>query len=216
MRDEDARRALERLSVPPEDPEFFPRLRGRLLERDRTSARRWRAASLALAAVAAVALAAVGAVATARGGGAVLDRTLSCAADGVVPGIPLEAWPAGGSSGAGLRVGGAPDELLGWSSTVTGLVLDGARCRGTSAAVPFDERGLPFAFAHADPYSRYEGRCFPTGRLLVRLRLSLDREGRPHRAVIALRSGADGRPLALLRWQPDLVQVASAAACPGA
>lgn len=213
MRDEDVRRELERLSLPPEDPEFFDRLRSGLRERDRTSVRRWRAATVTLAAVAAAAVAAA-AVATARGGGAVLDRTLSCKPAGDVPGVTFDAWPESPSSArAGVQIGSGAG-LVRFESGVAGFVLDGARCRATGADVPFSRGSLSSVSALSIGYTPFRARCFPAGRLLVRVRLALDGEGRPRRAVVALRAAADGRPLALVRWQPDLVQARTGADCP--
>lgn len=215
MRDDEIGRALERLAVPPEDPAFFTELRGRLRELDRASARRWRRAAVALAAVAAAAVAAVVAVATARGGGAVLDRTLTCTVAGPVPGVSLEAWPqTPGGGPAGLRLGDAGARLLGFASSVTGFVLDGARCRGTATAVPLQQDTLPTVVAYSSGYERYVARCFPAGRLLLRIRLALGGDGRPRRAVVALRAASDGRPLALVRWQPGLVQASAGRDCP--
>jgi hypothetical protein len=216
MRDDGVRRELERLAVPPEDPEFFASLRVRIRERELASARRWRRASIALAAVAVAAVAAAALVATARGGGAVLDRTLSCAVpdDGGVAGVVLDAWPpTPGGQAAGLRLGGDA-ELLGFASSVTGFVLDGSRCRSSSADVPLDAPSLPSVGVFGAGYTTLHARCFPSGRLLVRIRLALDGEGRPHRATLALRGSADGRPLAVVRWSPDLVQAWASADCP--
>lgn len=216
MGERDVRDLLERLDLPPEDPDFFPSLRERLRARDRSAARRWRVAAVALAVVATAAVAAAAVVATARGGGSVLDRTLSCTLAGsAVPGVGVDAWPRNGYADGGLRIfAGSRDSLLRLAGSVPGFSLDATRCRSASADVSLDVAGLDDFHVVGLGFDRVVARCLPSGRVLLRMQLGLDPAGHPDRATVAL-AGADGTPLGLFRWQPSLVRAWLGPDCPG-
>ena len=216
MDERDIRDLLERLGTPPEDPDFFRSLRERLRERDRTAVRRWRVAAVALAAVAAAAVAAAAVVATARGGGARLDRTLSCSLAGATtPGVGVDVWPQSDFGRGGLRVFiGGHGSLLRLRGSVPGFALDPTRCRAASVDVSTDGAGLDDLHVVGPGVGRVLARCLPSGRVLLRMQVGLDPAGRPDRATVAV-AARDGTPLAVLRWQPSLVRAALGRSCPG-
>lgn len=215
MGERDVRDLLERLGAPPEDPDFFPSLRERLRAHDRTSARRWRIAAVALAAVATAAVAAAAVVATARGGGATLDRTVSCSLAGAAtPGVGVDVWPQSDFGRGGLRVFLDDGSLLRLRGSVPGFALDPTRCRASSVAVAADGVGLNDLHIVGPGVGRVLARCLPFGRVLLRLHVGLDPAGNPDRATVVV-AAEDGAPLALLRWQPNLVRAALGPSCPG-
>ncbi len=218
MRDPEIRGRLERLRPPARRPGFEEELWERIADRERASARRWRRSAAGLAALAVAAVASTAVVATAQGGGSTLDRTVSCRVRpvGDVPGIVVGAQPRQpGAATAGLQVeiaDGTP--LLAVADGVTGFELDGADCRSSALGVPLATDGLPLAGSYAaGGFGRFQARCFPPGRVLLRLRLTLDRDGRPLGATVAVRDESGGT-LMVVRWSPSLALAHVDAACP--
>jgi hypothetical protein len=206
-RDDWVRDRLERLEPPPAGARFEEELWERVAAREAALTRRWRRASIGLALVAAAAVAAA----------ATIDRTLSCrlqATDGI-PAFAVEAWPVGPTlQRPSVRLTtGRGSRLLDVEHGTNGFTLDSSSCRGSGTSVSLGRDGLDSAGAHGPGDGGLRLRCFLSSRVLVRLRLSLDEEGRPHRAVVAIRSTA-GRLLALVQWTPGLVLGYAAGTCP--
>jgi hypothetical protein len=220
MRDHEIRRRLEQLRPPPRRPQFEEELWERVAEREHAAARRWRRAASGLAALTLAAIASTAVVATAHGGGSTVDRSASCRLRqvGGVPGILITARPREpGIGAAGLRIetaDGVP--LLALQEHVTGFELDGADCSAVGGSVPLATDGLPLVGSYASGDVRsYGARCFPDGRVLLHMRLELDRSGRPRSATVAVR-GETGGTLAVVRWSQDLVLAYASDACPAA
>jgi hypothetical protein len=220
VRDPEIRRRLEQLRPPPRRPGFEEELWERVAEREHAATRRWRRVASGLAALTLAAVASTALVATAQGGGSTVDRSVTCRIRqvGDVPGILIAAQPREpGVGAAGLRIetaDGVP--LLALQERVTGFELDGADCNAAGGSVSLATDGLPLVGSYpAGGAGRYGARCFPAGRVLLRLRLGLDRSGRPQTATVAVRD-VTGGTLAVVRWSPDLVLAYASDACPAA
>jgi hypothetical protein len=220
---------LERLRVPPEDPDFFERLRGAMQEQDRASARRWRKAAGVLAVVAAAALGSTAVVAATREGGGgpdrTVDRTLSCAV-GVSAGrhrIAVSGAVAGPNDGldssgsldvlTSQRPGATSSLLPAFAELVgdKGVQFDTASlCRG-ARRIPLSRAKLPSAGVVTPTLlGSAAATCRVTSRVLVRLRATLNASGHAVKAALAVRDEAKDRaaaPIAYLIWRPKRVTV---------
>ncbi len=149
-------------------------------------------------------------VASLRGGGATVDRTVSCTTQvmGGVHGFWLNAFPKSPVfhySVVDLGTGGAT-QLVWLDTRFKGFNLTGSSCRNVRVNVPLARAGLPLEGTYAaGDYGGFNGRCLLPGRVLVRVRLHLDSSGKPQSALLAVRMARKHRPVAFVQWSPKHV-----------
>lgn len=232
MADQRVRALLERLAVPPQREGFFESFWVRAESDARRAARRWRFATVAVSAVALAAATSAGVLALGRGGSTVVDRTLSCPvpdAGGVnvlqlvarlsgSPGytlngntLPLPATVELDQGRTMFISQGKPyivaTAYAGASPSLRdGYTFDTSVC-APAKPIPLSSTGLPapwvYRGAHGGDITRA---CWLASRITVRLWVRLDSKHRPLSAILALRSGAKQRPVALVRWTPTLMR----------
>jgi hypothetical protein len=212
--DPELRELLERLPVPAERRDALAGLGERLQAQDRASARRWRLAATALAALALPAVAATAVLATTRGGGSVLDRTVSCR---VQSSVTVSASAAVGHINGSTSVVADHAVWLFTAATVAkGYSLDATACRPVRTRVPLGPAGLPRdVVLHKGDFADFQGRCVVSGSVLLHTRVHLNGSGTPTSAEVALWRPArtTPKPLAYVRWSSSLTRTWLSRAC---
>lgn len=226
---DDVREELRRLSVPPESPRFFEKLRGELHAHDRRAARQWRVASISLAAVAASAVAAAAVLAgvAARAGAGptvVIDRTISCR---VAPthAVYLSAWvtrqnpyePPPGQVAPGLvgvttwpRVNPSNRNDLvaqfAFNAAESDVHVDSMQCGRTRSTVRFGPARLsPNGTDTRTFVGGIDQVCTGSPRVLIHYRI-VETSGLPRTAQVGIRDdSARATPLAYVEWSPKRV-----------
>jgi hypothetical protein len=216
-RDDWVRDRLARLDPPPRRPGFEEELWQRLEGQERSLARRWRLTSIALAAVAAAAISAAAVLATAQGTGATVDRTVSCATQvqGGLHVFEIQTFLKGPQfPTSGVQIMSQQQLLVGFNTLNTEpLIVDTGSCRPVKRRFPLTAAKLPSAGTFTPGYTNFSARCPLGGRVLVRVRLGLDAQGRPRHALVAVRMEKGNRPVAFLQWSAKRVTASIIRAC---
>jgi len=214
---------LAPLEPPPPRPGFREELWERVEERERSAARRWRAAAIVSVAVAAAAASAAGVLAfgDGRASTAPIDRTLTCPVD-MVGGVhvlrldavaaakpisvngKLESRPGGFWVEEGLTTN--PLQLVFVQGLPESYVLDKVVCT-PAPRIPLAASGLPLlTVLHANKGGTLFQECWVAPRVTIRLHLTFGKTGAPVAAQMAIRSGAKQRPVAFFDWTVSRVQ----------
>lgn len=234
--DENRRKALENLAVPPERARFFEELRERIHEHDRAMARRWRIVSLVLAVMLLAVFASATVLAETRNSSTTtIERTLSCrisSRDAVyvsanvsfhingdalnpardVPGrVDVTTWPwQSNPEDARSPVLGQ----LTFSATRDTPTVDRVRCAASHANVPFTAAHLVSQGTVTAAFNGGTQRvCSGAGRALIHYRIT-EVGGIPSKAQVAIRE-ADARKAALayIQWTTKKATVFTRSSC---
>jgi len=207
------REACARLT-PPRPDAFRDELWGEIDLRERVAARRRRAFAIATVVVLIAAIAAAGVFALGKATASVVDKTVACAVP-VQGGVPVfdvgggvrgrtyysNAWHMIPAS-AGVSI--PPQlELVAVQSALEGFILDKNVCE-PAQPVPFGHSGLSLdgVYRLGDLPAGPAKRCFAGNRIRIRLRITLSKDGKPVKAVLAVR----GRePIAYVTWTPTRI-----------
>jgi hypothetical protein len=220
---ESVRDALERLPVPPEQPEFFDEPWKQAELRERASARRWRRGTVVLVVVVIGAASAAGVLAFTRGSN-VLDRTLRCAVEphGGLPYLNLIADPTIPGTAPGTTfpasmslITGDNTQLFAFDTAHSGLVLDSSSCHPAKTIV-LARASLPSSGIFKGGQSLgFKFACNLPGPVVFRLRVARDHAGTPTSATVAVRLGKQSRPIAYVVWTPKRVAAYATVRCGG-
>lgn len=215
MRTEDASltEAVDRLAAG-EDTAFLDGLWVRVEDADRAAARRWRLATVLVAAVAVVTVTAVTVVAATRGTSSTIDATVRCAVQdrGGLPAFDIEASPTTQYPGSHripativIRTGQSGTPLLVVANAYEGYRLDDQACK-PAPRIPLNAHGLPGTAQayHAGQLTDFKLGC-AVGRLVLRVHVTTDRKGVITAATLAVRATKQAKPIAYLDWTPRRV-----------
>lgn len=221
----DVRRAVDEL-LQPERETFWADVWRDVERRERAATKRWRLATLALAAALLTALAATGVVAAPFRHAKSVDRVVDCATQSVSGGSSIDlqtvatrgpdlAARSGRPQEAQLIVvtgGGFGTALLQVDGALKGFLLNSGRCTATRDAAPPRRRGLPLTgVLRAHTLYGHDYSC-PVKNVRLRAHIVTGRDGVPTSAQVEVDSPAN-RALLYVDWKPDLVRVYLSSAC---
>ncbi len=233
--DERLRARLQGLETPPARAGFEHELMLKIGVRQQVALRRWRLAALALLAVALAAITAAGvfaAASTHTASEVVVDRSYSCLAPATAGGGfgHLRLWAfvdtprAKGSITIAVMPDPTPtDQNIGviWANRVAyksfaPVGYDPKACRPIRAQIPLARAGLPKDGEYTPHFlGGFDATCtVPPGRVQVRLRMALDRDGFPTRGTVAVRTKKQHTPLAFFDWSTARISSYLAPRCP--
>jgi hypothetical protein len=211
-----------------ERPEFFDDFWRRVQQRERATARRWRIAALALGLTLLVAFAAGVVVASPFGRSNVVDVSVDCLVQQAANfrgidlatiatrmkdpsiGRPPEAQllvSTGGYADTGTR-------LLQVDAALKGFLVNGSRCASSKkTAKPGPAEARLTDILHAGARYGKDYRCPGIGKVHLRARLTVGKNGIPSAAQVSVQKLATGKTLLYVDWRPSSVRVYLGSAC---
>ena len=93
------------------------------------------------------------------------------------------------------------------------LIVDNGSCKPVKRRFPLSAVKLPPLGTFTPGYVDFSARCLLGGRVLARVSLRLDSQGRPQQALVAVRMEKGNRPVAFLEWSAKRVTAFLSRAC---